>query len=81
MEEGKPSYMEEVETVEHDDHALRGAAIVEEERKLGLVASTRLHWKILLICLCYLLYFITPHPPTTREAHLLSQLECYSDTT
>jgi hypothetical protein len=50
MEEVKPSYIEEVETVEHDDDALRGAAIVEEECKLGLVASARLHWKTLLIC-------------------------------
>jgi hypothetical protein len=61
MEEGKPSYMEEVETVEQDDDAFREAAIVEEERKLWLVASARLHWKILLICLCYLLYIIILH--------------------
>jgi hypothetical protein len=56
MEKSNIAHLEEVEAVDRNVDALRGAAIIEEERKLGLVASARLHWKILLICLCHLPY-------------------------
>jgi hypothetical protein len=48
--EKRASELKEVESVENGDLVQREAAIVEEERKLGLVASARLHWKIVFIC-------------------------------
>lgn len=48
--EKRASELEEVESVENGDLAQRGAALVEEEGKLGLVASARLHRKVVLIC-------------------------------
>jgi hypothetical protein len=40
-----------LESVSQDDAAAqRGAAILEEERDLGVWQSAKLHWRALLIC-------------------------------
>lgn len=46
----KSATAQEVEFAQSDELAAAGLAIIEDEKALGLGASAKLHWKILVTC-------------------------------